>query len=64
MKQIPEIEQQSKENIAAFQLLKLKETLHHVLKNSPYYKKLFGDLGIVPENIKSLEDLRSLPVTT
>ena len=64
MNQIPEIERQSQKTIREFQLGKLKETLNYVFRNSPYYKKAFAELGTVPKEIRHLEDLSLLPVTT
>lgn len=32
--------------------------------NSPFYKKRFDEIGLKPEDIKSLDDLRKIPFTT
>ncbi len=64
MIEIPEIERQSRDAIREFQQKKLSETLRYVFKNSPYYKRVFAELNIVPEKIRHLEDLWLLPLTT
>lgn len=58
------IETWSREKIAAFQELKLKEALAYVARNSSFYQKYFGDAGIKLSDINSLEDLEKLPFTT
>jgi phenylacetate-CoA ligase len=37
--------------------------LEHAYRNVPYYKKLFAECEIKPSHIKSLEDMKKLPVT-
>ena len=64
MIEIPKIERQSREAIREFQRKKLRETLLYVFNSSPYYKRVFEELNIVPEKIRDLDDLRLLPVTT
>jgi len=61
---IPEIELKSPKEIKQFQEGKLQELLSYLAKNSPYYKKMFSDTNIKPKDIKLLEDLTKLPVTT
>ena len=61
---IPEIEKASAAEIKVFQEKKLKETLHYLNENSPFYKRLFEDHGLTISEINSLEDLQKIPVTT
>ncbi|MDO5843723.1 MAG: phenylacetate--CoA ligase [Methanocorpusculum sp.] len=44
------------------QLKKLKETVR-LTQNIGFYKKMFNDAGIKPEDIKTLDDLRKIPFT-
>lgn len=44
------------------QLKKLKETIR-LTQNIGFYKKMFNDAGIKPEDIKTLDDLRKIPFT-
>ncbi len=42
----------------------VRKTLYYVGAFSPYYRKLFADLGINPNNIKTYADFRRIPCTT
>lgn len=59
----PEIEKMPREQQEVLQVKKLKESIKVAL-NSPFYKKRLGDLGITPDSINSLADLRKIPFTT
>jgi phenylacetate-CoA ligase len=61
---IPKIEIASLDEIKAFQEQKLLEVLTYVNEKSPFYKNLFAKENIDIKNIKTLEDLKLLPVTT
>ena len=43
---------------------RLKAIIRHVYNNVPLYRKKFDAQGIRPEDIKSVEDLPKLPLTT
>lgn len=60
----PGIEKASKEEIAKLQEKLLQETISYVSQNSTYYKALFAKENIDIENIKTIEDLQQIPVTT
>ena len=59
----PEKETMSRQQIEDLQLERLKQTVHHCM-NSSFYKKRFNDIGLKPEDIKTLDDLRKIPFTT
>jgi len=61
---IPKIELADPSEIKVFQEQKLVDALDYVSKNSPYYKRLFEAQNISVSEIKTLEDLQKLPVTT
>jgi phenylacetate-CoA ligase len=61
---IPKIETASLAEIKSFQEQKLIEVLNYVNTNSTFYKRLFKKENIDIFNIKTLEDLSLLPVTT
>lgn len=61
---IPAIETQPTSEIKQFQEQKLQEVLAYLNENSPFYKELFKKENIVISQIKTLEDLQQLPVTT
>lgn len=56
-------EKLARKKIQEIQLKRLKETVHRV-SDVPFYKKKFKELKIKPEDIKTLEDVRKLPLTT
>lgn len=61
---IPEIEFKSASEIKAFQEQKLQGLLTYLSENSNYYKNVFQQENIAISDIKKLEDLAKLPVTT
>jgi len=60
----PEKECLDRGTLQTLQLERLKETLDRVYANVPCYQKKFNDLGIVPNDVRSLSDLSRLPFTT
>ena len=58
-----ELEPMSRDQLADLQLKKLKETVARCYHNVPYYQKIFKEQGILPEDIRSLDDLKKLPMT-
>ncbi|MBK5276799.1 MAG: phenylacetate--CoA ligase [Desulfuromonadales bacterium] len=60
----PHHECMSREELEQLQLERLQATLNRVYKNVTCYRTKFNELGIVPEDITSLDDLSNLPFTT
>ena len=58
------IEVATREEIAALQLVRLKETVKHVYDNVAHYRKAFDAAGVLPQDLKSLADLAKFPFTT
>ncbi len=50
------------EQLQALQLRKLRQLAAHSFQRSPLYRRLWTEAGVGPEDIRSLEDLRRLPV--
>jgi phenylacetate-CoA ligase len=50
--------------LAAHQLQGLKWTVRHAFEGSPFYRQKLEAAGITPDDIRSLGDLRRLPLTT
>lgn len=46
------------------QLKKLHAMIKHAYENTEFYRKKFKDAGIRPEDIKTVEDLKRIPLTT
>lgn len=61
---IPPIETAPVAEIKAFQEQKLVEALHYIAAHSPFYKRRFAEKNIDVSQVKTLEDLQQLPVTT
>lgn len=52
------------EQIKTFRDQRLKAFIGHCYETVPYYRKLFKSLKIVPDDIKTLDDLKILPILT
>lgn len=53
-----------REQLVKLQSERLVETVRRVYYNVPYYRNLMQERGLVPEDIKGIEDLPKLPFTT
>ena len=54
----------SAEEIRSFQEARLHEAIDYAYTNSAFYRELFDSCKIRPADIRTIEDLRRLPVTT
>jgi len=52
------------EQLLDLQRQRLAAIVRHAYEHVPYYRHLFDQVGLSPRDIRSLEDLRVLPVTT
>ncbi|MBR5918970.1 MAG: phenylacetate--CoA ligase [Prevotella sp.] len=59
----PEVETMPREELEKLQLERLQKTVRHCM-NAEFYRKKFDELGITPDDIQSLDDVRRLPFTT
>lgn len=59
----PREETMTREEIEALQIERLKNTVKRCV-NSPFYKEKFQQMGITPDDIQTLDDVRKLPFTT
>lgn len=62
--QLTEMEHWEPERIYDFQLNHLKQLTQHVYQNVPFYKQLWDQAGVHPDQIKSLDDLSKFPKTS
>jgi len=46
------------------QVIKLKKILTHVYRNVPYYRRLFKERQLTPDDLNSIRDLEKLPILT
>ena len=59
----PELETMSRDLLEALQLERLKKTVRHCM-NSEFYRERFKEMGITPDDIRTLDDVKKLPFTT
>lgn len=64
MKRNSDIQYKSVDEIKAFQEERLRESIRYMAEKSPFYKRMFGETGIDPMSIRTIDDLQKLPVTT
>lgn len=50
------------ENLIDLQQKRMRALLKHAYENLPYYHRMFNALGLLPGEIRKLEDLKKLPV--
>ncbi len=58
-----QIETMPRTDIQKIQLQKLKEQVKYCYENSSFYRKKFDQVGLKPEDIKTLDDLKKIPFT-
>lgn len=58
------IECMEREDIKRLQEERLRDMVNRVYHQVPHYKRKFKEMGIVPENIQTLDDMSKLPFTT
>ena len=58
------IECASRNEMKAIQSERLRDTVRRIYHNVPSYRKKMQDVGLVPDDIKSVDDLSKLPFTT
>ena len=54
----------SEKELYDLQSKKLRLLVEHCYNNVPYYKRVFDDLGLTPDDIQSREDLSKIPILT
>lgn len=59
----PELETMNRQQLEQLQLQRLKQTVEHCM-NAEFYRKRFKELGITPDDIRSLDDVKKLPFTS
>ena len=60
----PKIECMSREEMRALQSEKLVKQVKNVYENVAFYRKKMDEMGVKPEDIKSIDDIGKLPFTT
>lgn len=57
------IETLSLDELKSLQLANLKKIVKHAYDNVEFYKKRFNEIGLKPQDIQSLEDIKYIPYT-
>ena len=60
----PKTETLGRDELAALQLAKLRRLTEWAAARSPFYRRSFQEAGFAPEQLKTLDDLRRLPLLT
>ena len=60
----PEMECMDRESMRKLQSERLIKTVKRCYENVPFYKQKMDELGVKPEDIKSIDDISKLPFTT
>lgn len=62
--QINEMNMWTRQQVLDWQNQHLRDFVRHAYEHTKYYKELFDSLGLKPEDIRTAEDLKKLPVLT
>ncbi|MGN0201507.1 MAG: phenylacetate--CoA ligase family protein [Candidatus Cryptobacteroides sp.] len=60
----PQMECMSREDMRKLQSERLRDTVKRCYEKVPFYKRKMDELGVKPEDIKSIDDIDKLPFTT
>ena len=54
----------SRERLEEYQIQQMSKLLYYAYEHVPYYRRIFNEYGIKPDDIKNVSDLRKLPYLT
>lgn len=54
----------SREQLDAYQLKKLQKLISFSYQHVPYYRQLFDNIGLKPNDIRELSDIKKIPIST
>ncbi|MBC8408959.1 MAG: phenylacetate--CoA ligase [Rhodobacteraceae bacterium] len=63
-KTLDPIELASQDEISSLQLQRMKWSVRHAYNNVPFYKQKFDSVGVHPDHLVGLEDIKKFPLTT
>jgi len=63
-KTLDPIELASRDEISSLQLQRMKWSVRHAYNNVPFYKQKFDSVGVHPDHLVRLEDIKKFPLTT
>lgn len=59
-----QVETSDREELRDLQVERLRETVENAYENVEFYRDQLDEMGVTPEDIQSVEDVRKLPMTT
>ena len=59
---LQESDKWSREKLVQHQLKQLQKLIKFAYENSPYYTNVFNQIGLRPEDINSIKDLKRIPL--
>jgi len=59
----PFLETLPRDELVQTEIEKFRQVMVFAMENSPMYREKFKEMGVTPEDIKSLDDLRKVPIT-
>ena len=57
-------ERMSRDELESLQLSRLQSTVQHAYAHVPFYRAKFDEIGVHPDDIRSLDDVHKLPLTS
>ena len=54
----------SRDEMRQLQSARLKKLVHYVYHNTPFYRNKMQEIGLIPDDINSIDDIVKLPFTT
>ncbi len=57
-------ERMSRDELEALQLSRLQQTVRHAYDNVPLYTRKFNEVGVHPDDVRTLDDVTRLPFTS
>ncbi len=60
----PKYETMARDDLATLQASRLRKLAEYTYNRIPFYKREFDKLGIIPDKVNGLDDLKRLPFTT
>lgn len=62
LQQIKKMSEWTPEQITTWQNEHLQKLVEHVYEHTVYYRRIFDDLGLTPNDIQTIDDLKKLPI--
>jgi len=60
----PDLETMSREEFEKRQVKLFRKQMKYVIEKSPFYRRKFSEAGVAPNDIRTIEDIQSVPFTT